>query len=180
MLGATIDGLRSAGHDVELLDLYQLGFEPCLSESEHRHYETISQSHPDPMIVAHMHSLQTAAALVFVYPTWWGGMPAILKGWLERTLLPGVGFVLDPQTRKLKPGLPNIRRIVGISTYGANRRNTFIIGDGGRRTITRGLRAHCHRFLRSTWLGLYEIDSTTPEDRAAFLRDVTTKMAGLR
>ena len=43
--------------------------------------------------------------LVFVYPTWWSGLPAILKGWLERVMVPGVGFVFDEQTGKVRPGL---------------------------------------------------------------------------
>ena len=53
---------------------------------------------------------------MFVYPTWWSGLPAILKGWLERVMVPGVGFTFDSRTGKVKPGLTHVRRIVGIST----------------------------------------------------------------
>ncbi len=42
-----------------------------------------------------------AEALIFVYPTWWWGLPAMLKGWLERVLVPGVAFVIDPRNHKV-------------------------------------------------------------------------------
>ena len=51
--------------------------------------------------------------MVFVYPTWWSGLPAILKGWLDRVMVPGVGFRFDEQG-KVKPGLHQVRRIVGL------------------------------------------------------------------
>ena len=56
---------------------------------------------------------------MFVYPTWWSGLPAVLKGWLERVMVPGVGFTFDAQSGKVQPGLRHVRRIVGISTYGS-------------------------------------------------------------
>ena len=62
--------------------------------------------------------VKQAEALVFVYPTWWSTMPAILKGWLERVMVPGVGFVLD-EKQHVRRGLKQVRRIVGISTYGS-------------------------------------------------------------
>ena len=49
------------------------------------------------MAERHAEIIKQAEALVFVYPTWWSTMPAILKGWLERVLVPGVGFVFDEQ-----------------------------------------------------------------------------------
>ena len=51
----------------------------------------------DPLAERHAGIVKQAEALVFVYPTWWSTMPAILKGWLERVLVPGVGFVFDEQ-----------------------------------------------------------------------------------
>jgi hypothetical protein len=78
-------------------------------------------------------SCSARRALVFVYPTWWSGLPAILKGWLERVLVPGVGFVLDERTNKVRPGLGQVRHLVGISTYGSPRsyvRSSTTTGDG--------------------------------------------------
>ena len=81
--------------------------------------------------------------LVFVYPTWWSGLPAILKGWLERVMVPGVGVPLRRATGKVKPGLGHVRTIVGISTYGSPRAYVRLVNDNGRRILTRALRMSC-------------------------------------
>ena len=103
-----------------------------------------------------------------MYPTWWSGLPAILKGWFERVMVPGVGFVFDAKG-KVRPGLKNVRRLVGISTYGSGRMYVKAINDNGRRTILRAMRLSTGLRTRSRWLGLYGIDTSTADDRAEFL-----------
>ena len=81
---------RAAGHTVEVLDLYaaRLPNRDVGRRARRRTTATIRSSirwwreHAD--VVAR------AGLLVFVYPTWWSGLPAILKGWLERVMVPGV------------------------------------------------------------------------------------------
>ncbi|MGB8858054.1 MAG: NAD(P)H-dependent oxidoreductase [Ilumatobacteraceae bacterium] len=170
-------GLRDAGHEVHLLDLYALGFRAAMSSEEHLAYHG---DHPalDPMVADHGALVGSAQALVFVYPTWWSSMPAILKGWLERVMVPGVAFVFN-DAGKVRPGLSNVRRVVGISVYGSPRAYVKLVNDNGRRTITRALRLNTGVRTRSTWLGLYAIDTATAEQRAGFLDRVEQKMRSL-
>jgi putative NADPH-quinone reductase len=133
----------------------------------------------DPLVAEHAALVQRAEALVFVYPTWWSGLPAVLKGWLERVMVPGVGFVLDERTNKVRPGLGQMRRLVGISTYGSPRAYVHAINDNGRRIITRALRMSCGLRVRTKWLGLYAIDTSSPAERQAFLARVEQELAGL-
>lgn len=170
-------GLRNAGHEVQLLDLYGLGFRAAMSLEEHVAYHG---DHPaiDPMAAEHGELVRSAAALVFVYPTWWSSLPAILKGWLERVMVPGVAFVFNADG-KVRPGLTNVRRIVGISTYGSPRAYVKLVNDNGRRTITRALRLNTGVRTRSSWLGLYAIDNSTAQQRAAFLDRVERRMQSL-
>ena len=131
-------GARAAGHTVHLLDLYALGVYAAMSAAEHAAYHGDTPL-LDPLLVEHAALVKSADALVFVYPTWWSSMPAILKGWLERVMVPGVAFVFNEQG-KVRPGLTNVRRIVGISTYGSPRLYVRLVNDNGRRTLTRALR----------------------------------------
>lgn len=123
--------------------------------------------------------MQRAGALVFVYPTWWSGLPAILKGWFERVMVPGVGFVFDERTGKVKPGLGNVGHLVGISTYGSPRTAVRVINDNGRRTITRALRLSCGARVRTRWLGLYGVDTSTDVARDEFAASIEQAMAAL-
>lgn len=172
-------GLRTAGHEVVVLDLYALGVRPAMSAEERRRYHGDSPI-VDPLIAEHAGLVQRAEVIVFVYPTWWSGLPAMLKGWLERVMVPGVGFVLDERTNKVRPGLGQMRRIVGISTYGSPRSYVRLINDNGRRILTRALRMSCGFRVRTSWLGLYAIDTATPAKRVEFLARVERELAEVR
>lgn len=169
--------LERGGHTVHLLDLYAIGFEPVMSSAEREAYHSTTPQ-LDPLAIEHAALLQRADAVVFVYPTWWSAQPAMLKGWLEKVLVPGVGFRFD-ERGKVRPGLTNVRHLVGISTYGSPRRYVRAINDNGRRTITRALRMSCGRRTRTAWLGLYSIDTSTAQQRAAFLDRVEHLLARL-
>jgi putative NADPH-quinone reductase len=99
-------------------------------------------------------------------------MPAILKGWIDRTMLPGIAFSVDPQTLKLQPGLTNVRRLIGITTFGGPRLASLVVRDNGSKIVTRSLRATCHRRCRTTWLRMFNVDSSTIAKRDKFLQRV--------
>jgi hypothetical protein len=86
---AAVDGLTSSGHSVELRDLYAEAFDPVLSAHQSGTYFDEAESVHG--VEDHVAALRRAEGLVLVYPTWWFGMPAMLKGWLDRAWLPGVG-----------------------------------------------------------------------------------------
>ncbi len=174
----TVAGLRTAGHEVTVLDLYGEGFRVAMSAEERAAYDGDAPI-LDPMVRRHADAVLGAEALVFVYPTWWSGLPAILKGWLERVLVPGVGFHFD-EAGRVRPGLRRVRHLVGISTYGSPRWYVRLVNDNGRRTITRALRMSCGFRVRSHWHALHGIDTSTPTEREAFAARVESRMAGLR
>ena len=105
-------------------------------------------------------------------------MPAILKGWLERVFVPGIGFQFN-ESGKVRPALTQVRRLVGISTYGSPWAYVKAVNDNGRRTIMRTIRINTGRTTRSTWLGLYAIDTATPAERERFLERVERRMRAL-
>ena len=175
---AATRGLRGAGHTVYTIDLYGAGFRAQMSRGERDAYES-DQPILDRMVDDHASRLLQADAIVLVYPTWWSGLPAILKGWLERVMVPGVGFTLDPRTRKTRPGLRNIRRIVGISTYGSPWRYVKLMNDNGRRIITRALRLSCGWRTPTTWLALYAIDTADGDRRQRHLERIESRLAAL-
>jgi putative NADPH-quinone reductase len=173
---AAVRGLRSAGHHVDVIDLYEAGFVPAMSEAERRVYES-DRPVLDPEVQRSVELVTGAGALVFVYPTWWWGLPAILKGWLDRVLVPGVAFTLGDGPPR--PALSNIRRLVGITTYGSSRRYMRLFTDAGRRTIGRTLRMVCHPRTRVSWMGLHSIDTAPAARRQAFLDTVERRMEAL-
>lgn len=179
-----VRSLTSGGHHVDLLDLYALGFRASMTEAEFQRYQQPqymndpAAQQDDPLVAEHIRLVQAADGMVFVYPTWWSSMPAVLKGWLERVMVPGVGFVFGKRQR-IRPGLTNIKHLVGISTYGSPWLYIKLVNDNGRRTVQRTLRVATSMRARFTWLALYRTDTSTPARRAEFLNRVDQRLGSL-
>ncbi|GLV96170.1 NAD(P)H dehydrogenase (quinone) [Streptomyces lavendulae subsp. lavendulae] len=90
---AVVDELRGRGCQVVSHDLCAEGFPPSLSAAE---TGTVScaPGADDPQVAAHRREVATLDAMVFVHPNWWGMPPAVLTGWVQRVLVPGVAYKL--------------------------------------------------------------------------------------
>lgn len=175
LFDAAVSGLDNR-FDVAALDLHRIGFDPVMGADE---WEAYSNGAPDldGIVGTHAELVSQATLLCFVYPTWWFGPPAILKGWLDRVFVPGVAFTLEGG--RVRPNLTELRAIVGVSTYGASRVYSAFFGDGGRRMLHRALRLNAPHTLRKEWFGLYGMDGRNDADRAAFLDQVRSGVASL-
>ncbi len=80
------EGAKSSGANAELIHLSDLKFDPIL----HQGYKVIQELEPDLMLM--QQKIKDASHIVFVTPVWWGSVPALFKGFLDRTFLPGYAF----------------------------------------------------------------------------------------
>lgn len=79
--------LEDMGHPVVFHDLYRERFDPVLPAAE------VTKGGPvDPTVLRHCREAMEAVGIIFVHPNWWGAPPAILKGWIDRVLRPGVAY----------------------------------------------------------------------------------------
>lgn len=172
--------LAAAGHEVELLDLYAEGFDPVLSAAERRSYLAATGENIAG-VQRHVDLLRWAEGLLFVFPTWFYGPPAMLKGWLERTWLPGVAFEVPARKgARARPGMQHIQWLGCITTSGSPWWWLQVIGDPGRKLFTRGLRALFARRCRVTWLQLFDMNNATDRDRGRFLERVGRTLAAVQ
>jgi putative NADPH-quinone reductase len=167
--------LQAAGAEVRLHDLYAVDFHPILSAAEWQGYlDCPGNCAPVEPEVA---DLRWCDTLIFVYPTWWYGLPAILKGWLDRVLLPDVAFMMpDGVNKTIRPGLHHVSRLGVFTTCGASRLLTWFVGAPGKRTLMRGVGLLLQPRKRSVFAAHYLMDSSTPESRTRHLRRVAAKM----
>lgn len=111
------EALSALGHEATLLDLYSEGFDPVLTGAERAAYYAVSADTAG--ITNHAAMLADAKTLVLVFPTWWFGLPAILKGWIDRVFAPGVAFDHASDFGPIKPRLTRLRKVVVITTLGS-------------------------------------------------------------
>ena len=83
---AYVEGAVEAGAEIQELKLGDLTFDPVLWNG----YNKIQELEPD--LVKAQELICWANHLVFIYPNWWGAMPALLKGFFDRVFLPGFAF----------------------------------------------------------------------------------------
>ncbi|MDJ0768249.1 MAG: NAD(P)H-dependent oxidoreductase [Ilumatobacter sp.] len=175
-LDRTLRALARGGHEVRVDDLYASGFRPEMSADERR-------GHKEPGVDAGLQPfadrLHWAEALVLVYPTWWSGQPAMLKGWIDRVWIAGVAWTGNGRNGRPRPLLTNIRRIVVVTTHGSTKLLNSLEGEAGKRTVTRSIRPMCSRRARTTWCALYGVDQSDEAKRTGFLDRVERTLAKL-
>ncbi len=171
---AALQGLADGGHEVRLHDLHADGFDPVLSASEH-------SLHLDSAVPADVQryadDLVWCESLVLVYPTWWSGQPAMLKGWVDRVWVNGVAWTLPSGANRLRPLLGNIRLITVVTSHGSSKLVNSLEGESGKRIANRSLRILCNRRCRTRWIAIYGIDTSSQQDRVAFLHRVRRRLA---
>lgn len=109
---AITSSASASGHNVEVRDLYQLNFNPVLSMAEFR--GTVPAD-----VTTEQDFIRQADMLVFVYPLWWAGMPAIMHGYMDRIF--SYGFAYKANKDGTTSGLFNDKRIVLVNTIGCSR-----------------------------------------------------------
>src|SRR5579863_1000058 len=173
---AVVAALQRRGHEVDDCDLYALGFDPVLSAAERRAYNLPS---PDLSGVAeHVARLKAAEALVLCFPTWWYGMPAILKGYFDRVFAQGVAFRLPAGGGAIRPALTNIKKLWVVTTYGAPWwLIRLVLRDPVRAVTLGGLARLCRRGVRTRFLAFYNIDAASRARCAGFLDRVERAFA---
>lgn len=168
--------LRQAGHTVDDCDLYAEGFNPVLGREERLNYHNTAINRAP--VQAHVDRLLAAEVLVLCFPVWCFGLPAILKGWFDRVLMPGVAFdISDPAD--VKPALTHLKRIIACTTYGRPRWMAFLMGDPPRKVITRYLRALTGGRSRIDYLARYHMNTATPEQLQQHLQRIARVMQRL-
>ncbi len=175
---ATLD---QAGAQPVLLDLHAEGFDPRLTPEERAAYYDAPRIAPDLLgadLLRHARLLAGAETLVLVFPTWWFGPPALLKGWIDRVFAPGIGFDHTPGFGPIAPRLTGLRRAVAVTTLGTP---WWVDVLAMRRPVRRMLRTAvigaCAPKARFAYLPLYAAENVTEVRIAAFERRVAATLA---
>ncbi len=84
---AAVAALEAGGHEVVFHDLYAERFDPLL-----RSKEIPKGAQIDEALASHCRDLAEAEGIIVVHPNWWGMPPAILKGWVDRVVRPGLAY----------------------------------------------------------------------------------------
>jgi NAD(P)H dehydrogenase (quinone) len=169
-----VEVLRARRHQVDDCDLYAEAFDPVMSRQDRIDYYNLAANRR--LVGPYVDRLLAAEAIVFSFPVWSMGFPAILKGFVDKVFQPGVSFTLG-QDGSFRPCLHNVKRLGVVRTYGGGRWRAILMGDPPRRFLTRSMRRLCAPGAACDYLAHYDMNHTTAERRAAFVRKVEARFS---
>ena len=158
---------RAAGWEVERLDLYRAGFAPALTASERA--STYAAIYDSSAVSAEIAMLLRAEAIILVFPTWWFGLPAILKGWIDRVWAPGVAYDHAGDLGPIRGRLTGLTSFLAITTLGAPAWIDWLaMRRPVRRVLRWGLVKVCAPKARFGYLALHSAEKVSDDRLARF------------
>ena len=146
--------LTAAGHEVTVEDLYEEGFQPALTAKERQSY--YGERYDSSDVAVQVKRLQAAETLVLLFPTWWFGFPAMLKGWFDRVWGPGIAYDHATDFGPIKPRLDNLKKVLVITTLGAPWWvDLLVMRQPLKRVLKVGLLGACAKDSTLKYLSLY-------------------------
>ncbi len=177
-LAATVEAeARRQGWQVNRRDLYAGGFDPRLTADERAGYYS---SRPATLTEEHA-ELAAAEVLILVFPTWWFGFPAILKGWFDRVWTPGTAFDHAPGLGPMLPRLDGLRQVLAVTTMGAPRWiDWLILRQPLKRILRLAIVRPCAPQARVTWRALHSAEVVDPPRLVRFEARLTADIQRLQ
>ncbi len=163
-----VEALKADGHEVDALDLYRDGFNPVLSEAELAGYA--QGKILDPQVLNYQERIRRAEHLIYIFPIWWEGLPALLKGFFDKVFTPGFAFTEED----FSPLLTHIKSGTVITTMGAPEAKYTDI----EKALLQGTLGVCG-VQRTRWLNFTDIPNSTQEQRVAWMDEVTAYVRAL-
>jgi NAD(P)H dehydrogenase (quinone) len=171
--------LLSMGHEVMIEDLYGQHFNPVLTPKERQSY--YSEQYNATVVQDMVTRLQQSEALILLFPTWWFGFPAILKGWFDRVWGPGIAYDHATDFGPIKPRLNNLRQVVVITTLGSPAWvDRLVMWQPVKRIIRLALLGACAKKSRMKYLSLYNSEKLSTKTVNNFIRKIEKALSELK
>jgi NAD(P)H dehydrogenase (quinone) len=176
---AAIRGARSAGHEVDLIDLAADGFQPAMTSADLAAWRQGRAI--DPQVLDYQRRLLDAGHLAFVFPVWWEAMPAATKGFLDRVLTKGVVYEELPEA-KGNPFRSRMTNLGGVSVLSImttpDKAYRWWYRDPLTKILFKGTFAKIGvKNLR--WTNYASVTAKSPEQRARMLAQTEQAFAAL-
>ncbi|MEW8027894.1 MAG: NAD(P)H-dependent oxidoreductase [Candidatus Thiodiazotropha sp.] len=162
-----VEQLTKNGYDVTVEDLYADNFTPALTARERESYYGVSYDSSN--IEKQVNRLLDAEALILLFPTWWFGFPAMLKGWFDRVWGPGIAYDHANNFGPIKPRLEKLSKVLVVTTLGSPWWVDRLVMWQPVKRITRiALLGACARNSKLQFLSLYNSEKLNTQEITRF------------
>lgn len=178
ILNAVTKGLQQAQHDVVLIHLDNDGFNPIMTAADLKAFR--DKSPVDSKVIEYKETLEKAEHLIFIFPIWWELMPALMKGFIDKVIFPGVAYdYTNESNTRMKPLWTKVKGVTLITTMNTPKILYFtLFGNAIKRAFMFGTFWKLG-YKNRKWISLNMVKMVSQEKRTKWLVNLENKFAAL-
>ena len=179
ILQAVTTGLTKANHQIELIHLDKDNFNPVMTASDLKAFR--DKKPVDPKVIEYNERIKDANHLIFIFPIWWELMPALMKGFVDKVIFPGVAYdYKDATNTYMKPLWTKLNGITMITTMNTPRWAYWLIfGNAIKKALLLGSFWKMG-YKNRKWINLNSVKLVTKEKRAKWLVKLENEFCAIR
>lgn len=178
---AVENGLKTGNHEYKVVDLDRDGFDPVMREKDLAAFVKAGRigedglENVDPIVLRYMKKLRWAEHLVLIFPIWWMTMPAMMKGFVDKVIFPGVVYKMEDGN--LVSMLSSLKQVTVITTMNtAQDVYKDVFGNSIEGSLIKGTfnKIGIHDIR---WISLNKVKQSGDEKRWLWLDEIETEFS---
>jgi len=176
ILNSVTRGLQQANHEIDIIHLDKDGFNPVMTADDLKAFR--DKQPIDPKVIEYKLRMEQADQLVFIFPVWWELMPALMKGFIDKVIFPGLAYdYVNGSNTRMKPLMKNIKGVTVITTMNTPRvLYRIIFGNAIHRALMRGTFWKLG-YKNRKWISLNMVKSVSYKKRKSWLDKIERTFA---
>ncbi len=172
-------GLQQGAHEVDIIDLDKEGFDPVMKAEDLQAFR--NKNPVDPKVLEYKKRLEQADHLIFIFPIWWELMPAMMKGFIDKVIFPGLAYdYANASNTRMKPLLTRLKGVTMITTMNTPKILYWgIFGNAIKKAMMRGTFWKLG-YKNRKWISLNMVKMVSPEKRQKWLSQLEEKFKRLK
>jgi NAD(P)H dehydrogenase (quinone) len=172
-------GCRSGlNHTIDVMHLDKENFNPIMTANDLKSFR--DKKPTDPQVISCQKRLEKADQLIFIFPIWWELMPAMMKGFIDKVIFPGLAYdYANKSNTRMMPLLKNIKGVTVITTMNTPRWiYYFIFGNAIQKALIRGTFWKLG-YKNRKWINFCKVKSVSCAKREKWLSNLENKFSKL-
>ncbi len=159
----------NSNNDVTVIDLVKEGFNPVMSVEDLKAFN--EQRVVDEKVLTYQKHIDEADHIVVIFPIWYTTMPAVLKGFFDKTFTKGFAYIVDPKNGLPKPNIKGKTATVISTMGGPNFYYDFIVKKPVEWELIKGT-LKFSGIKTNKWFKLGNVTNVSEGKRKAWLQDI--------
>lgn len=178
ILSAVTKGLQSARHEVDVIHLDKDNFNPIMTSADLKAFR--DKMPVDPKVMEYDNRIKTADHLVFIFPIWWELMPALMKGFVDKVIFPGVAYdYKDASNTFMKPLWKKLNGVTMITTMNTpNWAYWLLFGNAIKKAMFLGTFWKMG-YKNRKWMSFNQVKMVSQEKRTKWLSNIENNFSNL-